>query len=36
MIKESTGDLADRELAAILKRVMITEISRRRFRQRQG
>ena len=35
MIKESTGNLADRELAAILKRVMITEISRRRFRQQQ-
>jgi hypothetical protein len=35
MIEESTGYLTDRELAAILKRVMKMEISRRRFRQQQ-
>jgi predicted nucleic acid-binding Zn ribbon protein len=32
MIAESTAKLADRELAAILKRVMQVEISRRRMR----
>jgi hypothetical protein len=36
MIEESTRYLTDRELAAILKRVMKIEISRRRLRQQQG
>jgi hypothetical protein len=36
IIEESTRYLADRELAAILKRVMKMEISRRRLRQKQG
>jgi predicted nucleic acid-binding Zn ribbon protein len=36
MIEESTRYLSDRELAAILKRVMRVEISRRRLLQQQG
>jgi hypothetical protein len=33
MIAECTGNLADQELAAVLKRVMQIEISRRRQRE---
>jgi predicted nucleic acid-binding Zn ribbon protein len=36
MIEQCTASLADRELAAIFKRVMQVEINRRRFRQQQN